>query len=840
MIFRITAMPQANGWSVTVDPPLPGLPRSLGQVIDPDCPGLTFPLPPADAAAPPTAELAQRLALLARREPGDDGAEWFGRYLFATLVGDALWTQIVTTAAGAPIELELCWDAADYALQRLPWELLHGPELFLIQEPGLTITRVVRATAAPVPAIELPQPPQALVVIGADLNSDLARGAADYLGMLWGDAALLHGIGRQILFHPSVAALQAAINSCRPTVIHLICPASFLAGAPTISLAGVSGAFLQAADLLAALRDDTGALPPLVVLSAGPAPAGTAAPQPDVPMAAALIAGGVALVVGLAGAITSQSCRLMARCFYEALSEPGLLNLPAILARARRAGLPHAAAERNAGPIVHHGKAPWLQIDWALPFVMQAETAVQFSVAAPPAGAPQPHAQKYIERKLNLLNYPVLCGRAEQLAEYHLLLADTAYQRAAVGGEVQALVITDEPSDVVGARFGLSRLLQEFAAEALRAGHIPLLISPHLPELQGQTWSMTPVDFAACLQRVAGATGRDLPSPIMLPLTRDLVAMAQSNQIMLPQALRDNPELNAIYDNNPADRNVLRTAFRLDIRNLLTQYAIGPDPLQSYERGLHELLQRLGASHAQRPAVDVYSQRLSENIGLTRKYGDTETRRAERAQILDELNQLALAELGVPYTELSARVPGASSRRVLLLVDDVHRLGEAADFLLDELLGDAMLDELRDQLRIVLTYSSRQAQGNQAIVHRVLKWLQDVPRARALHVGLFPQPFEERMVYNQLLLHWRDKDTGRRIILTPSDDPARSTMVGQLYRQLEREVRRVPSLLESERVAGIVDFLTEPQSAAEAAAEDANAFWALRLNDDDEALATTV
>jgi hypothetical protein len=211
--------------------------------------------------------------------------------------------------------------------------------------------------------------------------------------------------------------------------------------------------------------------------------------------------------------VTDQSCRLTAVQFYEAIQQPGRLDMAATVGRARRAGLPRAADERAAGPIVHRGVAPWTRIDWGLPFVMLPETMPVIDIAAAVAVAAAARPQNYVDEKL-LLRHPVLCGCAEQLAEYHLLMADAAYQSVVTGGsEVQALVIADENADVQvygAAKFGLSRLLQEYSAEAMRAGHIPLLISPHFPELRERTWAMAPIEFARCLQDVAYATSRYL------------------------------------------------------------------------------------------------------------------------------------------------------------------------------------------------------------------------------------------------------------------------------------------------------------------------------------------
>jgi len=76
------------------------------------------------------------------------------------------------------------------------------------------------------------------------------------------------------------------------------------------------------------------------------------------------------------------------------------------------------------------------------------------------------------------------------------------------------------------------------------------------------------------------------------------------------------------------------------------------DTYTPYEAGLRALLERLGSDHARFTEALGYQQRLAENIAAARRYGDTEARRAGRAEIADRLNALALEALGVSYSAL--------------------------------------------------------------------------------------------------------------------------------------------------------------------------------------------
>lgn len=72
------------------------------------------------------------------------------------------------------------------------------------------------------------------------------------------------------------------------------------------------------------------------------------------------------------------------------------------------------------------------------------------------------------------------------------------------------------------------------------------------------------------------------------------------------------------------------------------------DPFADYETAMQRLLEDLGQQHPQYTEALTYQQRLSENIGFARLHGDTETRRAERAEIIDQINRLAIAEGSQP------------------------------------------------------------------------------------------------------------------------------------------------------------------------------------------------
>ncbi len=76
------------------------------------------------------------------------------------------------------------------------------------------------------------------------------------------------------------------------------------------------------------------------------------------------------------------------------------------------------------------------------------------------------------------------------------------------------------------------------------------------------------------------------------------------------------------------------------------------DVYSPYEAGLRLMLHKLGRDHPSYSETLVYQQRLTENISQARRYGDTDTRKSERAEVIDRLNELSLAVLGLSFNEL--------------------------------------------------------------------------------------------------------------------------------------------------------------------------------------------
>jgi len=86
------------------------------------------------------------------------------------------------------------------------------------------------------------------------------------------------------------------------------------------------------------------------------------------------------------------------------------------------------------------------------------------------------------------------------------------------------------------------------------------------------------------------------------------------------------------------------------------------DPYSHYELGLHRLLNKIDEEHPTYQEALVYQQRLSENIAKSRQYGDNDTRKTERSEIIDRLNELAAHALDISFSGLCSPVTAATGQ----------------------------------------------------------------------------------------------------------------------------------------------------------------------------------
>jgi len=417
--------------------------------------------------------------IFAREDYSGEDVKTLGRYLFDRLLGVTTWQAICAAAGNATvIELALRFDREGYDLHRFPWELMHGTSGFLAQgAPMASVTRLVERKTAPgsqPPAAPGPfsLPPKLLFAVGAGLTDRRIRPGAEIFGLLRQLHARGLTVNMRVLLSASTTELRNTIVAFRPDIVHFTCHGDIEEDSQ-----GMARGFLEfqredrqgvmhraAPELLADLKSDTH-IPTVVVLSACySAVAPTATGPGEAPrtagvdrigsLAAELVAGGVPVVVGMGGRVADSACRLFTRFFGEALvrGDP----LVAAVARGRRAafldGTPATA-------------------DWAFPALFLApEIDSVYSPAKRLPGKPDPcQALALRIQAYGVPKYPVFCSRHEFFERYEQLFRP--------GTRPTLPIFTKDNAPGLGRH----RLLQELAAQALRDGHVPVLVSSKEP-----------------------------------------------------------------------------------------------------------------------------------------------------------------------------------------------------------------------------------------------------------------------------------------------------------------------------------------------------------------------
>ena len=134
-------------------------------------------------------------------------------------------------------------------------------------------------------------------------------------------------------------------------------------------------------------------------------------------------------------------------------------------------------------------------------------------------------------------------------------------------------------------------------------------------------------------------------------------------------------------------------ALRDDLAHWTAAPGTANDEFTRYENGVAALLARLGEAHPHYlEAVNYRTRLIHENITATRLYGNTETRRAERHEILTQINRLTLDVWGLPFDDLCSTPATATAppQPIAILLDTFEQIDETvrawlADWLFDGL-----------------------------------------------------------------------------------------------------------------------------------------------------------
>lgn len=168
------------------------------------------------------------------------------------------------------------------------------------------------------------------------------------------------------------------------------------------------------------------------------------------------------------------------------------------------------------------------------------------------------------------------------------------------------------------------------------------------------------------------------------------------------------------------------------------------------------------------------------------------------------------------------RLPEADRVRckLLLLIDDVHRMNMGAGFVLDGLLGKLGLQapDAAD-IRVVFTYSEKPASGQKDAVKAIDDWF-GMNNCRRVYLDRFEQPVDNRLAYEYFLFNWREKGSDKVMRLVPQQAKEKEGAVEAFFIALSASAEDVPSYLESEGVYRLVkrflqDKKTEPLRLAD-------------------------
>jgi hypothetical protein len=153
-------------------------------------------------------------------------------------------------------------------------------------------------------------------------------------------------------------------------------------------------------------------------------------------------------------------------------------------------------------------------------------------------------------------------------------------------------------------------------------------------------------------QNLAAIAGGDTLAAVVFNLVGWAHATGQIEQLIAAAQAENpgNPELRAF-----AAQRAIPPATQAPSA---TVNPTGPQDIYArYETGTSELLRRMGQAHPRYGEALTYQQRLRENIAFARQFGDTETRQSDRAVIIAQLNNLALAVLGRAFNDLLTGAP---------------------------------------------------------------------------------------------------------------------------------------------------------------------------------------
>jgi hypothetical protein len=670
----------------------------------------------------------------------------FGRYLFAALLGDTLWNKLTEEAGSAHIELALRWSCKEWVLSRLPWEMMSSDaKTFLAADPKrlIAMTRIVATSSepkAPGQPLQLQLPLKILFIIGTSLDDERIRPGAEYLGLLQHLKAKdqYFALMPYVLQRASSEMIEEAIKSFQPAVIHFICHGKLdkSGGSLVVASKDQKGTDeLDGARLYTMLTRSGEQQPPrIVVLNA--CKSGAPAAQAGASLAADLVSRGVPMVAAMNGEIADHACRLFTRRFYEALlSGKSVANATA---EGRWAGIAHT-------------QSPERKVDWAYPTLFLADSASSEVIIT--QNATWLKLQEIAANYHKLNNPSIFCGRLEIMEDHYRKLI-TPRKNGTVVKRVMAVKVDNQTISVKDGKYGKTRLLKELAAQAVRDGHIPCLLSYKDGEEPPRNRLELIMAFVTAIDKTREYFGLGTKS-------QNLIQVSQHELLTLVEA------------------------------NLL---ALVPAPVMSV--GKKSILEVQ------------YSQKIAKIRKILKDLNQAQRDEVYDAIDSDSVKNALQYDLKTLVEDVRQKYPDLPSLMVLVLIDEVHRFDSAAREL-TEMLGLYGLGTDLVPVPVIFTFSSNQ-QEEQAKYSGALKALADLLESRSIAeeitLGPLSQTEDDLLPYLQYLLHYYK---GSLVI----NRAAREDKIKLFFQRLHGKVKGVPSRLknaeENDDVEAHIDAWTD-------------------------------
>ena len=138
----------------------------------------------------------------------------------------------------------------------------------------------------------------------------------------------------------------------------------------------------------------------------------------------------------------------------------------------------------------------------------------------------------------------------------------------------------------------------------------------------------------------------------------------------------------------------------------------------------------------------------------------------------------------------------AATPRLVLLVDDVHKMGKDAVQTLRALCGPLGLRAARRDVRVALVYSTEGVPGQTETIKALTDWFGESSWIQQVELDGFRSPYEDREAYEYFLLNWAENGVRMPLMVNPRD-PARAE---GMFKSMKRQLEGVPSRL---RVTGV-------------------------------------